>query len=390
LAEGLEINMTGAIANNYHFVRTMSDLTRICSQLAHEKYLGVDTEADSLHHYFPKVCLIQVSTERHTFLIDPLAIASMDPLGLLLAGHHTKKIFHGADYDLRSLFRDFGMRVNNLFDTMVASQFAGEKEAALASVVKKRFGITLNKAYQRANWSLRPLSPDMLTYAALDSIHLIRLYKELKRELKFQGRLTWVEEECHALSVECAVINNAGAGPLFKRFKGAGKLAPRDLAVLESILQFREKRAMEQDLPPFRVFSNRVVQDLVASKPADWAALEKVAPMKTDFMTRCGAGVLGAIERALRLPRQRLPCFPKIPRPPRNPEKEARLKRLKAWRKEKSEELDMEPGLICNNILLEALAQKNPKKVGDLEGVGQMKRWQRSSLGPEIVRALRE
>jgi len=197
------------MASPFRFIQTLSDLTHLCSELAGEKALGVDTEADSLHHYYPKVCLIQISTNQHTFLIDPLAIETMAPLAPLFASHKTKKMFHGADYDLRSLFRDFGMRVNNLFDTMVASQFTGEKEAALATVVKKRFGIAMDKKYQRANWSKRPLSTAMMVYAARDSAHLIRLYGELREELKSLGRLSWVEEECEILSLACTVGNNA-------------------------------------------------------------------------------------------------------------------------------------------------------------------------------------
>jgi len=146
----------------FRLIHTLSELKSLCTDLGREKILALDTEADSLYHYFPKVCLIQISTNRHAFVIDPIAIKTIDPLGPLLASQKIKKVFHGADYDVRSLFRDFTIKVNNLFDTMVASQFIGENEPALAAVVKRRFGAILDKKYQRANWSKRPLSRDMM------------------------------------------------------------------------------------------------------------------------------------------------------------------------------------------------------------------------------------
>jgi ribonuclease D len=400
--------------SEFRLIQTVSDLNSLCNQLTEETILGVDTEADSLYHYFPKVCLIQISTSQHTFVVDPLAIQTMDALRPLFADNKIKKIFHGADYDIRSLFRDFAAEVNNLFDTMVASQFLGEKEPALAVVVKKRFDTTLNKKYQRANWSKRPLSRDMIQYAGRDTAYLIRLYKELTQELQSKGRLNWVEEECEILSNECTVKDNpAGGGinrqnpcnsighsvskktltprtPLFRQFKGAGKLAPRDLAVLEKILIFRERLAIEQDRPLFRIFSNAAIQNIVTAKPRHLAALRKVPNLPGDFMGRYAEGVLEAIKSALELPDDRLPSFPKTRSTPQSPEKQARLKRLKSWRNLKARQLELETGLICNNVLLHALAEGNPKDVEDLKVIPRMRVWQMKTLGQEIIEVLKK
>ena len=392
----------------FQLIQTMSELESLGKQLAKEALLAVDIEADSLHHYFPKVCLIQISTQQHTFLIDPLAVPTMDVLQPLFGGHEAKKIFHGADYDLRSLFRDFAVRVNNLFDTMVASQFVGEKEVGLAAVLEKRFGVLLNKKYQRANWSKRPLRRDMLVYAANDTAHLIRLYQELEQELESKGRLDWVEEECKLLALECALgvkprpayprgngqntsgwpINFPGNTPLFRRFKGAGKMTPRDLAILERLLTFRERRAMKQDRPPFKVFGNHVIRELVKTKPADYSSLKHVAGLPADFMRRYAKGALGAIRRGLELPEDRLPFYPRTPRPPRNPQKQARLKRLKSWRDLKAGQLEIESGLLCNNTLLDALAEGNPKDIDSLKAMQGMKGWQTNAFGVEIIEVL--
>jgi len=380
----------------FRLIHTLSDLKSLCRDLRREDVLALDTEADSLYHYFPKVCLIQISTNRHAFVIDPIAIKTLDPLRPLLASQKIKKVFHGADYDVRSLFRDFTMKVNNLFDTMVASQFIGETEPALAAVVKRRFGAILDKKYQKANWSKRPLSRDMMLYGARDTVYLIRLYHELVEELKAKGRLSWVQEECEILSRDGrtgdkgAERTPTGRAPLFKRFKGAGKMAPRDLAVLENILVFRENMAMEKDRPPFRLFSNRVIQDLVRAKPTHRAALRKIQHLPADFIRRYADGVLRAIQGGLELPGDRLPLYPRVRRRPQAPEKQARLKRLKRWRGLKAKELEMQTGLICNNVLLDALAEDNPKGMHGLKAIPGMKVWQRETFGSEIIEVLRE
>jgi len=402
--------MTSPAVPPFQLIQTLPDLERLCRELSGQMVIGVDTEADSLYHYFPKVCLIQISTPRNTFVIDPLSIQTMDPLHAIFANHRIKKVFHGADYDVRSLFRCFGIEVNNLFDTMVASQFLGEKEAALAAVVKKRFGIALDKKYQRANWSKRPLNHDMILYAAHDSACLIRLHGELERALRSKGRLGWVEEECEILSRD-PVGNgnpahrdanrarslkghiheetNTAPPPLFKRFKGAGKLVARDLAVLEEILQFRETIAMGKDKPPFRIFPNSVIQKLVKAKPVHRTALKNLGDLPSDFMKRYADGVLDAIQRALALPGSSLPSFPKTPRPPRDRKKEARLRLLKAWRGLKAEDLKLEPGLMCNNQLLHALAEQDPRHVDDLKAIEKMRVWQRKAFGQEIIQVLK-
>jgi ribonuclease D len=393
----------------FQLVDNLSDLESLGSQLSTEEVLAVDIEADSLHHYYPKVCLIQISTIENNFIVDPLAIGAIDPLHSLLTSREIKKVFHGSDYDLRSLFRDFATEVHNIFDTMVGSQFLGEKEPGLAAVLAKRFGVVLNKKYQKANWSKRPLSHDMLVYAARDTAHLIGLYRELERELDSKGRLSWVEEECHLLSIECAKSGeprlsprmakgpNVGCGamgnptpppPLFKRFRGAGTLTRRDLAILERLLAFREIKAMEQDRPPFKLFGNNLVKKLVEAKPTDYSTLRKLPGLPAGFMRRFAEGTIRAIKGGLSVSEDRLPSYPKAPRPPRNPAKQARLKRLKIWRDSKARQLDIAPGLISNNLLLDAVAQSNPRDENALNAIPGMKTWQKKTFGNEIIQVL--
>lgn len=392
----------------FEFIESFSDMELLADSLSNEKVIAVDIEADSLHHYAPKVSLIQISTLDDTFIIDPLATKTIDPLSPLLSGHEIKKVFHGADYDLRSLFRDFGTATQNIFDTMIACQFLGEKEVGLAAVLKTRFGVNLNKKYQKADWSRRPLTNDMLLYAAGDTSHLVRLYHELIGELRLKNRLDWVEEECDILSASCTTSTNAhwtcGPGtayaveqcthqadkdsPLFKRFKGAGTMSPRDLAVLERLLAFRDRRARRQDRPPFKLFGNNLIKELVKAKPTSHVAIESIPGLPRNFMRQYANEALSAIQKALDLPKHRLPVYPKMPRPARNLKKEARMRRLKAWRDKRAKELDLEPGVLCNNALLDAVAARCPENLESLKAIPGMRRWQSRLFGQDMIRLI--
>jgi ribonuclease D len=232
-------------------ITTERSLQELVRRLVREPVVAVDLEADSMHHYQEKVCLVQISIPAESVIIDPLALPDLSPLAPVMAEKGIRKVFHGADYDIRSLHRDFGIVVNNLFDTMIACQFLGEKEVGLAAALYKRFGVELDKRYQKADWSRRPLTDEMIEYAVRDTSLLIALYGQLKVELQEMERLSWVEEESELLTRVRA--NPRDQGSMFLRFKGASRLERRNLAVLEELLRLRDGVARSHDLPPFKV-----------------------------------------------------------------------------------------------------------------------------------------
>jgi ribonuclease D len=197
-------------------------------------------------------------------LIDPLALKDLSPLAASLGDPRIMIVMHGADYDIRSLHRDFGIEVHNLFDTMLASRFLGITDFGLAALLKARFGIELNKKYQKADWSKRPLSPEMSAYAAADTSDLLPLYDQLSAELIEKGRLEWLEEECRLL---CLARVTEKDGPLFLSCKGAGKLKGRTLAILEELLHLRDHQACELDRPPFKVISVETLLETAEKRP---------------------------------------------------------------------------------------------------------------------------
>jgi ribonuclease D len=367
---------------------TAEDLERTMDRFGREPLLACDLEADSLHHYQEKVCLIQLSTPRESVLIDPLAFADLSALAPVMADPAVRKLFHGADYDIRSLHRDFGIEVNNLFDTMIACQFLGEKEVGLAAVLKKRFGVELDKRYQKADWSKRPLPSGMTEYAVEDTRLLIDLYRQLSEELQAKGRLAWVAEECELLSRVRTTCRSAE--PLFLRFKGAAMMAPRRLAVLEQLLRFRDEKASQRDLPAFKIIGNDAIRELAVKHPRKTGDLAGIPGLTPKLVERYGQGLLDAVMRGMDCPADSLPAYPRNPRPVRDRLQEERLKRLKAWREEKSRELGIDGGILANNALLESLADMKLQRGRELELPAAMKKWQQAEFSAELTELLRK
>ncbi|CAB1068177.1 Ribonuclease D (EC [Olavius algarvensis Delta 1 endosymbiont] len=189
---------------DYKIIDSVDALEDLARTIDGEKTVGVDLEADSMYHFKEKVCLIQMAARDINVVIDPLRVRDLSPLKPIFRRSDVRKIFHGADYDVRSLYRDFDISINNLFDTELASRFLGYSETGLEAVLKNKFGVTLDKKFQRKDWSRRPLPEDMVAYAAKDARYLLPLAIELTRELEELGRLWWVQEECANLSKEPA------------------------------------------------------------------------------------------------------------------------------------------------------------------------------------------
>jgi len=360
-------------------------LSEVAAILLQQSELAVDLEMDSLHHYQEKVCLIQVSTRTESWLIDPLALKDLSPLAAPLGDPRIMIVMHGADYDIRSLHRDFGIEVQNLFDTMIASRFLGISEFGLAALLRARFGIELNKKYQKADWSKRPLSPEMSAYAAADTSDLLPLYDQLSAELIEKGRLSWLEEECRLL---CQARVSEKEGPLFLSCKGAGKLKGRTLAILEELLQLRDRQAYELDRPPFKVISAETLLEAAEKRPRTLNDLTGIKGMTAGQIQRFGDKILSAVSTALALPDDRLPSFPRQRRDEPTDGTKDRIKRLKNWREQHSSAQGLEPGVVAPNWLLEIVADANPVSVSELDNVAGMRAWQKRLYGQELLQEL--
>jgi len=365
-----------------------ADLNKIAAELQKEPAIGVDLEADSMFHYQEKVCLLQISTHALNIVIDPLSVQDLSPLAPVFADARIRKVFHGADYDMRSLYRDFGIEVHSLFDTQIAARFLGVRETGLASLLKMRFDVLCDKKYQKKDWSQRPLPAAMLKYAVQDICYLLPLADILERELIEKGLLFCVEEECERLSG--VRPNSSRNKPFFLSFKGAARLDTRSLAVLEKILCFRDQVARHRDRPHFKVLGNKQIMEIARIKPVtktDLTGIQGFSPRLIDHM---GKSLIEKVREGLSLPDEALPVYPKQARQRLKSKEAARVKGLKSWRERLSGKLGVDPALVCTSAQIQAIAIANPGEPENMECIEDIRKWQIKLFGLDICNVLRE
>jgi ribonuclease D len=343
--------------------------------------IAVDTEADSLHSYFDKVCLIQISLPDEDLIVDPLAKVDLNRFGDVLANPAITKVFHGGDYDLRIMHRDFGFVVRNLIDTSICAQLLGYEAIGLAALLERHFGVKLNKTHQRADWSMRPLPPDMLEYAATDTHHLAALAAKLREELIALERWEWAVEEFARLENVRYRENDEDAEP-WRKVKNIGGLDRRSLAVVREIYGWRDKLARKADRPPFKVLGNDAIVEIAKVKPDSPRELANVKPLSRYHSERYGRDLVQAVRRVLEIPEAELP--EKNPPKPwiRDKALEARIDRLKKVRDRAAAELKIDPSIVAPRHVLSGVATS-----GTLD-VPTMREWQKKVIGKELLAAL--
>jgi ribonuclease D len=369
------------------YVRSSEALSQVISAFRRDPLVAVDTEAASFHKYLDRIYLVQLSTTAQTAVIDPLAVADLTPLGALLADRAVEKVFHDADYDLRILDRDYRFRAASLFDTRVAAQLAGEPAIGLAALLEKYVGVKLSKTHQRADWSQRPLPPEMLAYAADDTRHLPALREALRIRLRELGRLDWAEEEFGPLeALRWTGAANSADGYL--RLKGAGTLTGRQLGALRELYRWREELAAQQDRATFRIIGNDALLAVSRSLPRTLADLGKTAGVPPVLAARHGPELLACVHRALALDERALPRIERSARLPKDPAFDARVERLKTVRTRVATEMGLDPGVLCGRGTLEAVARARPKDRAGLAQIGELRRWQIAVLGDALLATL--
>ncbi len=356
------------------------EVATCCRAAAGHGAVAIDTEADSFHSYHHKLCLIQLSYDEETVLLDPLTLSRDDlaPFAELLSSPSVVKLMHGADYDLRMLDRDLGMRASPVRDTQVAAQLLGEPQTGLAALLAKELGVTLDKSQQRADWSIRPLTAELLAYAAGDTAHLRRLAELIGSRLAALGRLSWWEEECAALA-EVRWQAPERDEFSFERVKGARRLRGKARDRLAALHGWREQLAEKEDVAPFRVMGGDALIALAERAPEDLQSLAKVPGVGSATVRRFGATLLPLIATA-----------PPAPvRPPRehfkvDHERERRVKELRAVRDGAAAQLAIDPGVLAPRAGLEAVVDRRPADGGALrECLGR--RWRTEVLAPLLL-----
>ncbi|MFN3874773.1 MAG: ribonuclease D [Flavobacteriales bacterium] len=362
-------------------------LAKRAAELGKASIIALDTEASSFHHYKEQVCLVQLSTRERTFLIDPLALPDLKPLKDLLADPGMEVVIHDADYDLRILAKYHGIRVENVFDTLVAAELLNEPEIGLAPLLLKYQNVQVNKKYQKADWSKRPLPADMLAYAAGDTSHLIALRDQFKERLVAEGRWDWAEEEFQLLTG--APFNlPPDEEPAFLRVKGAKMLKPPQLAILREAHAWREALAEKMDRAPFMVLSNEDLLALATDPPKAAKELGSRKGFSERLAQRHGRDLMAAVQRGLDLPKEQWPRLPKPKRWQRDDDFDDRLKRLKQVRDRLTAEHGLRMGIVASNQMLTEIARTKPGDLDALAALPGIRRYQVRHFGEALLKAL--
>lgn len=370
----------------YKYIDSNEEFDRFYETIKAEKIIAVDLEADSMHHFKEKVCLIQIAGANSACVLDPLKVNDFSKLKILMEDKNIEKVFHGSDFDIRSLDREYKIRVNNLFDSEIACKFLGSKERGLAALLKKYFNVDQDKRFQKKDWSQRPLPDEMISYSIVDVLYLIELAGLLKQKLMDKQRLEWAKEE-FLRQTEVRYGNNS-KGYNFLKFKGAGKMDIRTLAVLENLLVMRMKIAEKRDLPLFKVLGAGEISQIAYKKPTTLNHLKNTGTLSDRQCSMYGEQCVNAVSRAIKLTEEEMPVYPKTKALRHNSIEHKRIKLLKKMREQKSSELVMEPGFLINNALITKIAVKNPLTIKELESIEQMRKWQIEALSDDILKVL--
>jgi len=374
---------------DYEYIESPEQLRALVDRLRGEPLLGADTEAAGYHRFFDRLSLVQLSTRGANYLIDPFGAGDLQPLAALFQDPAVEKIFHDADYDVRILDRDAGLRISGLFDTQIAAAFLGEKQLGLGNIVEKYLGLKLPKEYQRADWAERPLTEGMKEYAATDTAHLPALRDRLRAELEVRGRLHWAQEE-FLRREQTRWTEGDDAREAYMKIKGARDLTPRGLAILRELYAWREGVARERDQATFRVLGNQALLEMSASPPGGVRDLPSVNGVSEGMAQRRGREIVEAVRCGLAVPEGELPRWPRSPRFERDLELEARVEALRDARTRVAERLGLDPGFLIPRAALEEIGRARPATLEALEQVPGVRRWQVEAVGEQLLKTLRK
>ena len=367
-------------------VQTQDALQELAGKLASSDRIALDTEADSLHHYFEKVCLIQLSVPDGDYIVDPLASLEMTPLLAPLTARQL--IIQGADYDLRMMKRDYDFSASRIFDTMSAAQLLGYEKFSYAALVERHVGVVLSKHGQKADWSQRPLPEKLITYAAADTHYLFTVADKLEQELRELNRLEWHEEVCERL-LEYVAEGMREPDPARQwRIKGWQTLrGPRGWNFLRELWRWRDTEAQRADYPPFKVLRNETLIEI-----ANWA----INGSEPGTMPKLPRNIVGrrrrllddAIEHARSLPQDQWPKPLGAPRRDTPPPDEVLMGVLKQIRDKAAGELKLDPGILLPGAALSLIAIARPATIEELQQAGDLYNWQTKVLGAELLEAV--
>ncbi len=329
-------------------------LEEVVAELRKASRLALDIESNGFYAYRERVCLLQISSPVEDFIVDPIAVSDLSCLAEPLADPAIEKIFHAGEYDVLCLKRDYGFSFTNLFDTMIASRILGFKELGLAAAIERHFGVKLSKKLQRADWGRRPLTPEHLRYAQLDTHYLMRLADIQKELLREKDRLEDAREAFHELSQIEPVIRSFDPDGYWK-LAARHELSGVQVACLKEIYLYREEQAASRNKAHFRVMPDDLMVRVAQAMPTDMASLKEVRGITPYLLQKYGHGLLNAVRRGQEA--QPLTEPPRQKRERRDMREHRLFERLRQWRKEQSAAEGVEPVVVLSSDALKEIAR---------------------------------
>ncbi|HML24360.1 MAG TPA: HRDC domain-containing protein [Aggregatilinea sp.] len=364
-------------------IRHSSDLRSLVDRLRGEPLIGVDTESNSLYAYYEQVCLVQLSTREHDYIIDPLAVDDMSPLGELLADPAVETVFHAAEYDIMTMKRDFNFEFANIFDTMIAARICGWDQFGLGSILESHFGIRAEKRFQQADWAVRPLPAEQLVYAQMDTHYLPDLRDVLLNQLTAKNHLEEAQETFAALP-ELPAARQSFDPEGYWRMGHARTLNRAQMGLVRELYLLRDDIARRRDLPPFKIFNDSALVQIALLDPRRVEDLQNAKGLSFDRARRYGDQIIEAVGRGRAAP----PPEPPARKPQPDPDVQMRYDALRAWRKERAARRGVESDVIVPRESLWALAKNPPASLDGLEQVPGLGPWRRAQYGRELLDVL--
>lgn len=347
-------------------ISTPEQVAELVSHIDPHDRVAIDTEADSLHCYREKLCLLQVSLPEGDFLLDPLAENDLSALANALS--RKEIVLHGADYDLRLLRRALDFRPTRVFDTVIAARLLAVREFSYAALVEKYFGIELAKGSQKANWALRPLSEKMEEYARNDTHYLLALAEKLEKQLIERDRLEWFQQSCERAIVSAAIDRERDMEEIW-RIRGSGLTRGREAAVLRALWYWRDREAQRFDRPSFHILRNDQLLEIAR------AAVRGETPQFRHFSERRTRDFQATIEEALALKEEEWPETRRRRGERPTQEMERAAEAMRKRRDQAAHELKIEPSFIAPRATIDAIAADSAC------GEQLLVPWQRDLLG---------
>jgi len=370
---------------------------QMMTHLSRQKFIALDTESDSLFRYYPKVCLIQItsggdprapgSDQVVDYLLDPLRLQDIHALELVLADPAIEKIMHAAENDILTLQRSFDFTIKNVFDTQLAARILGWKRLGLAAILEEQFGVVSDKRMQRTDWGKRPLTPQQIAYAQMDTHYLPTLRAILAAELDKRAR--W--EEAQESFTRFDAIRHTEYEDHERSFwnmKGVRDLPREALGLLAALWSWRESEAQRKDRPPFKIANDEVLVRLALAKPSTEGELRAMGGLSSQQIDMWAKDIL----RAVAAGQHQQP--PPPPQPTHRPEYELdnaavqRFEQLRKWRTQVAETREVTPDVIFTNDTLLSIVRQMPERVEDLLTIPEIGPWRARTYGPAILAQL--